>query len=299
MRFLRESGRARQAIALEKIAAEYPDFWSDRLAVLAAVRLDGMLLSYASTFRGDREVVWEALTSNPLALLYASSELQDDASIVAHRGRFEFVSERLRADHNFVREFLVRDGCLLLEASAELQLNRELALVATRSPKGSSYFLRSPLHFRSTKEFVLAALASAAELGPTEVQSARALRLAVLQEVATVSPHLLDDSHVRTFAEHRRAYDIDGLEYCRLGSLAPITPFELSDESATFPQCRSLEEMMSLREPSSTDTSTSDNKSLACLEDSNSDPPRRTLEEMLRLRGDTSRWSWRLTLKTT
>ena len=57
--------------------------WSDKQAVLAAVRLRGYALQYASVaMKADKEVIMEAVTTCGLALQWASVALKADKEVV-------------------------------------------------------------------------------------------------------------------------------------------------------------------------------------------------------------------------
>lgn len=85
-------------------------FREDREVMLAAVRDDGLFLSYASdALRNDREIVLAAVRQDGMALSYASPALQNNRDVVMtavrqNGGALQYASETLRSDREIVAE---------------------------------------------------------------------------------------------------------------------------------------------------------------------------------------------------
>lgn len=85
-------------------------FREDREVMLAAVRDNGLFLSYASdALRNDREIVLAAVRQDGMALSYASPALQNNRDVVMtavrqNGGALQYASETLRSDREIVAE---------------------------------------------------------------------------------------------------------------------------------------------------------------------------------------------------
>ncbi|EFC36845.1 predicted protein [Naegleria gruberi] len=145
--------------SIEEIPQEYKQ---DRDIVLEAVQLDGNNLKYAShslqqdrelliiavrnglSLRNineselDREIVYEACRYDTHPLKYVPEEYRDEEEIVQaiafseNASSFEYVSERLRNNIDFIRKLTRINGYLIQYIPKYLRNDREIALNAIR-----------------------------------------------------------------------------------------------------------------------------------------------------------------------
>lgn len=137
-------------------------FNNDKDIALKLVRLNGMILEDISMqLRGDKEVVYEAVSNFPYAASFASEKLLDDkdlALIVARRNgdAISYFSERLRTDKEIIFEAVKTNGKALLYASLELKEDKDIVLAAIKNTKEA---IRSvPEKLFGNKEIALTAL---------------------------------------------------------------------------------------------------------------------------------------------
>ena len=155
-----------RTVALQNIADTMPEFWGDRLCVLAAVMLDGLLLEHVEDdLRSDPEVLRAAALQNGEALRYAPEAARDDASLLLSVDvrAFSHASQRLRSDRDFVLKAAQRFGPTLRLASPELWGDLELATVAAGSVGGWMYFEHAHPNHRSNVVVAEAAMQSIAK----------------------------------------------------------------------------------------------------------------------------------------
>jgi hypothetical protein len=87
---------------------------ADKEVVLAAVTSDGLALEYASkVLKADKEVVLAAVTSDGSAFEYASEELKADkefllAALTSNIGALKYASEEFKADQKGVKRLYER-----------------------------------------------------------------------------------------------------------------------------------------------------------------------------------------------
>lgn len=142
-----------RAEAMQFIVEQLPEFWSDRLCVMRAITVDALLLQHVEGhLRQDPDIVTLAVQHDSAALQFASDAAKDDETLVlsavtslkeAPRG-FRYASERLRSNRSFIGRAVKENAAILFYASAELQADSELALLAAGSMFGWLYFVESP-----------------------------------------------------------------------------------------------------------------------------------------------------------
>ncbi|EFC46582.1 predicted protein [Naegleria gruberi] len=166
--------------SIEEIPQEYKQ---DRDIVLEAVQLDGNNLKYAShslqqdrellivavrnglSLRNineselDREIVYEACRYDTHPLKYVPEEYRDEEEIVQaiafseNASSFEYVSERLRNNIDFIRKLTRINGYLIQYIPKYLRNDREIALNAIRH--GCNYLSED---LQNDKELILTGL---------------------------------------------------------------------------------------------------------------------------------------------
>lgn len=139
-----------------------------RRLVLAAVRIDGLTLEYASEeLRADRDVVLAAVTRSGWALKHASLELRADRDVVLAAVErcclaLTQASEALRADRDFVLAAVARNGLALQCLLPHFRADRDIVLAAVA--KNGRALEYASVELRANREVVLAAQDSLAEL---------------------------------------------------------------------------------------------------------------------------------------
>ena len=134
---------------------------SDRKAVLAAVKEDGLALEYASEdLKADREIVLAAVKSATLLspLQYASDDLKADRELVLAAGKqngiaLRSASEDLKADRDIVLAVVKHHGSALAYASEDLKADREIVLAAAKTYSG--VFHHASKDLKGDREIVL------------------------------------------------------------------------------------------------------------------------------------------------
>lgn len=131
---------------------DYPDksFWNDRDFALKILKIDGMFLEHLSAnLKGDRDIVFAALSSKPNSVMYADPKFYKDREYMglAIEGECSFAVERLR-------EPLVSDINFLLESLSRIKKSEWGGLSNTaRAVLGSV-----PLSLRKNKKLVIPCL---------------------------------------------------------------------------------------------------------------------------------------------
>ena len=115
---------------------------SDSQFILAAVEKNGYALKYASdVLKADPEVVLAAVTQNGKALFDADEALRADRGIVmaaikecgiAFFYADFFVSQKIKADRDFILEVVKKDGYILSHASEALRADKTVVLEAMK-----------------------------------------------------------------------------------------------------------------------------------------------------------------------
>lgn len=162
----------------------------DRDVVMAAVRLSGIALQYASPeLRSDREVVLTAMRGMHSAFQYVTPELRADREVVslaATRNGYMFkdAAEELKADRDFVLKIIAasRANTILRHASTELRADREVVLAAV-GRYGDALAAASP-ELQEDREVVLRAVRNCGNALKHAAMSLRGDREVVLAAVA-------------------------------------------------------------------------------------------------------------------
>jgi len=117
---------------------------ADRSVVLEAVKRHGEALQHAhASFQGDKEVVLEAVCNDTSAAVFARQDIfSDEDFVLALVERrcwlaWNFLSESLKKDKDFMLEATKRDGFALQYASDKLRADREVVIQAVRERGGS------------------------------------------------------------------------------------------------------------------------------------------------------------------
>ena len=123
---------------------------------------DGLALQFASDeLRNDEEVVLEAVIKDGLALQFASGELRNNIKVVLEAVKkdglaLQFASDELRNDEEVVLEAVIKDGLALQFASGELRNNIKVVLEAVKKDGLALQFASDEL--RNDEEVVLEAV---------------------------------------------------------------------------------------------------------------------------------------------
>jgi hypothetical protein len=85
------------------------NLWEDKEIVLAAVKLDGMFLFYASDkLVKNKEIVLEAVKTSGLAIQYADKSLQKDINICCEAIKqddcaYDYISDEIKKDPTILK----------------------------------------------------------------------------------------------------------------------------------------------------------------------------------------------------
>lgn len=120
---------------------------NDHTALLGIVSKDGMALQFASGSEmvDDEDIVLQAISQNPDALLYASERLRSDKAVVlqavSQMGRaLRHATLACRSDRSIVLAAVKQDGMALAYATKELRKDREIEKVALQqNPNALQY----------------------------------------------------------------------------------------------------------------------------------------------------------------
>jgi hypothetical protein len=131
---------------------DFPDktFWNDKAFALEVLKIDGMLLEHVSTnLKGDREVVFLALSTKPYSVLYADPKFYKDRDYMGLAIERESGSAMER-----LREPLISDVDFLLESLSRIKKSEWGGL----SNIARDVLKSVPLSLRGNKKLVISCL---------------------------------------------------------------------------------------------------------------------------------------------
>lgn len=98
---------------------DFPDknFWNDKAFALDVLKIDGLLLEHVSTsLKGDRDIVFLALSTNPYSVLYADSKFYKDRDYMGLA-----IEKGSSSAMDRLREPLISDVDFLLESLSKIK----------------------------------------------------------------------------------------------------------------------------------------------------------------------------------
>lgn len=140
---------------------------ANKKLVIKAMKKDGAAFECLDqSMRSDKEVVLAALQSNRKVLKYVGSRLQNDKEIIRAAiikpgefdmaNNFEFASNELKDDEDFVKEFLMKSIDVFRFASERVCSKKEIAMLAAGISSWAISYASAQL--RADEEFVMASV---------------------------------------------------------------------------------------------------------------------------------------------
>lgn len=148
---------------LQKPSNIVPVLFKNRDFVLLASKYYIHILYYADIrFRSDREIILKIANKDLEGLTYMSQELREDKefmrlldSEISHlylKSVFEFASDNLKSDKEFVLEMVKKRGSLLYIVDNNLKSDKEVVLTAVR--QNTCVFQYASDNLKSNREFI-------------------------------------------------------------------------------------------------------------------------------------------------
>jgi hypothetical protein len=131
---------------------DFPDktFWNDKAFALEVLKIDGLLLEYVSTnLKGDRDIVFLALSTNPYSVLYADPKFYKDRDYMGLA-----IEKKSSSVMDMLREPLISDVNFLIESLSKIKKSE----LGGQTNIARDVLKSVPLTLRRNKQLVISCL---------------------------------------------------------------------------------------------------------------------------------------------
>lgn len=177
----------------------HPDTDLNKSRASSAVKAEPLCLLFCGKFRGDKDVVVDAVSGDGMCLVYADESLRDDRDVVLEAVRdngaaMQFASETLKRDREFVLACIGADHNSFLHVDDSLQEDDELVAGVLSRGKGMLAFV--PERFRKSYNTVHYAV----KHDPMNLQYADLLHMGENKAKSVVMSAVRKDGHALRWA---------------------------------------------------------------------------------------------------